>query len=301
MESCIIYNPAAGRGRAQRLIERLRHRGTAFDLRATAGPTHGAELAQRAIQAGHTRIIAAGGDGTVHEVANGVLGAGRPEIVFGVWPIGSANDYAYALGVHGDWPLNASAESTMRIKIVDVGRVTGGDRGRFFVNGLGLGFNSAVTLESQSIGRLRGKALYGLAFVRALWRHYEYPRLQVTVDGQTFEQPTLALTVNLGTREGGFLVTPRADLSDGLFDVVHAGALSRPAALALLPRLAQGALPAEHPLIWQSRCRHVVVRGREPLRIHIDGEFFCHRDAGITEVAIELLPARLRVLTPAER
>src|SRR5437868_6320248 len=106
MGECVIYNPAAGRGRTRRLVERLRRqRGAALDLRPTAGPGHGAELAARAGESGHPSVIAAGGDGTVHEVASGLIVAGRPEVVFGVWPAGSANDYAYALGVGGDWPL----------------------------------------------------------------------------------------------------------------------------------------------------------------------------------------------------
>src|SRR4051812_40533132 len=104
MDSCIIYNPAAGRGRARRLVERLRRSRGGIDFQPTNEPGHGAELAVRAIESGHIHVIAAGGDGTVHEVANGVLAAESPVAVFGVWPIGSANDYAFALGVSGDWP-----------------------------------------------------------------------------------------------------------------------------------------------------------------------------------------------------
>src|SRR5438045_9532843 len=100
MDSCVIYNPAAGRGRARRLVDRLRRSQRGIDLRPTSQPGQGAELARRAIEAGHTRIIAAGGDGTVHEVANGVIAAGSPEVVFGVWPIGSANALALAVVVH---------------------------------------------------------------------------------------------------------------------------------------------------------------------------------------------------------
>jgi YegS/Rv2252/BmrU family lipid kinase len=296
METCVIYNPAAGRGRAKRLIERLRHSGAAIDFRATAGPGHGGEVARRAIESGHLRIIAAGGDGTVHEVANGILDAERAEVTFGVWPIGSANDYAFALDVYGNWPLETGKR--MQIRNVDVGRIRGGGRSRYFINGMGLGFNSAVTLESRSIRRLQGMTLYGLAFLRALWRHYEYPELSIRLDETEFNQPTLALTVNLGKREGGFLVTPHADLSDGQFDVVLAGAISRLRAFSLLPKLAAGTLPHDHPFIRQSRCRRVAIRGTEPLRIHIDGEFFCHREDGIAEVDIELLPARLPVLVP---
>jgi diacylglycerol kinase (ATP) len=215
-------------------------------------------------------------------------------VVFGVWPIGSANDYAFALGLTGDWPLRREIEPA--VQCVDVGRVTGCGSSRYFVNGLGLGFNSAVTLEAESIPRLRGMALYGLAFVRAVWRHYEFPTLNIALDDATIERPTLALTVNLGPREGGFLVTPQADLCDGLFDVVHAGALSRWKALALLPRLANGTLPSDHPLIRQWRSRCAAVRGAQPLRVHIDGEFFCHAEDGITEIAIELVPARLKAM-----
>jgi diacylglycerol kinase (ATP) len=297
MDTCVIYNPTAGRGRAERLVNQLRKSQKNIDFRPTSQPGEGSELAQRAIQSGHSRIIAAGGDGTVHEVANGVLAAEAHDVVFGVWPIGSANDYAYALGVHGDWPLRAGlAQSAVRA--VDVGRVTGGGRSRYFVNGLGLGFNSAVTLEAQSIPQLRGMALYGLAFLRAVWRHFDSPTVAVTLDGRSYEQATLALTVNLGKREGGFLVTPRADLSDALFDVVHAGALSRLRALALLPRLVTGTLPADHPLIRQTRCRRATISAREPLRIHLDGEFFCHCEDGVCKADIDLLPGRLKVMTP---
>src|SRR5262245_46347970 len=262
MDTCVIYNPAAGRGRAERLVNQLRHSQQGIDLWPTCHAGQGCELAERAIKSGHERIIAAGGDGTVHEVANGVVATEARDVVFGVWPIGSANDYAYALGVRDDWPLRAGlAQSTVRA--VDVGRVTGGGRSRYFVNGLGLGFNCAVTLEAQSIPRLRGMALYGLAFLRAVWRHFDSPTVTVTLDDRSYQEATLALTVNVGKREGGFLVTPRADLSDGLFDVVHAGALSRLKALTLLPRLATGTLPVDHPLIRQTRCRRAIIRSQQ--------------------------------------
>jgi diacylglycerol kinase (ATP) len=294
MAECVIFNPTAGRGRARRLVERLRRlRGAGIDLRPTRGPGHGAELAVRAVESGHTTVIAAGGDGTVHEVANGLVGL--PEVVFGVWPIGSANDYAYALGIHGDWPLDARRPRLITA-LVDVGRVSDGGRSAWFVNGLGLGFNGAVTHESRRIHGLRGMALYGLAFLKALWRHFDSPLLAITIDGMEHHWPTLALSVSLGQREGGFLVTPRAILDDGMFDYVHAGPLTRWQALTMLPRLATGRLPDDNPLIRQGRCHAVRIRAAQPLRVHTDGEFFCQPEAGITEVTVELLPAALRVL-----
>lgn len=299
MGECVIYNPAAGRGRAKRLIAELarRHPGR-FDLRPTSAPGHGTELARRAIEDGCTTVIAAGGDGTVHEVATGLLQADKPEVVFGVWPVGSANDYAYALGVGRDWPLDAAARRAMAVRAVDVGRVSGGGRAKFFVNGLGVGFNSAVTYEAQRIPRLTGMALYGLAFVQAVRKHFVSPVCTVTLDGVKADWPTLAFTLSLGRREGGFLVTPGASLDDGLFDYVHAGGLTRWQALTMLPRIATGTLPADHPLIRVGRCRAAALGSAEPLQVHVDGEFFCLDADGVREIQVELLPRRLHVLAP---
>ncbi len=97
--TCVIYNPAAGRGRAEKLLGELRATlGDEIELRPSRKPWHAVELARQAAEEGFAKVVAAGGDGTVHEVANGVLQSGRRDVVFSVWPIGSANDYAYSLG-----------------------------------------------------------------------------------------------------------------------------------------------------------------------------------------------------------
>ena len=103
------------------------------------------------------------------------------------------------------------------------------------------------------------------------------------------------LIINLGTREGSFPLTPNALLDDGLFDCVHAGPLTRWGAVKLLPRLATGTFPANHPHLWLGRCRSVRISAPVPVRVHVDGEFFCHPEDGIQELRIELLPRRLRV------
>src|SRR5262249_27688579 len=157
------------------------------------------------------------------------------------------NDYAYALGVNGDWPLDGRLRAGLAAAPVDVGRVTAGGRSAYFVNGLGLGFNGAVTHESRRIHALRGMALYGVAFLKSVWRHFESPELSIMIDGKERSSRTLALSVSLGKREGGFLVTPRAKLDDGLFDYVQAGPLTRWQALTMLPRIATGTLPDHHP------------------------------------------------------
>jgi YegS/Rv2252/BmrU family lipid kinase len=299
--ACVIFNPSAGRGRARRLMRRLeRRRGSSIVLWPTDSSGQAAELAEKAVASGYTTVIAAGGDGTVHEVANGLLRTGRKDVMLAVWPIGSANDYAFALGVTSDWPFDQDRQKRLSPQTVDVGRVTAGGRSCFFVNGVGIGFNGAVTYEAKRIRGLRGMALYGLAFLKCVVRHFDHPNLTITIDSDVRESPTLAFSISLGKREGGFLVTPRALLDDGLFDYVHAGSLGRWRALTLLHRLATGNLPEDDSLIRQGRCRAVQIRSTATLWAHTDGEIFCAPEDAVTELNLELLPAALTVLRRAD-
>jgi diacylglycerol kinase (ATP) len=293
--TCVIFNPSAGRGRAARLLHSLQQsQPTAFELCPTERPGHAIELARAAAEAGCPVVVAAGGDGTVHEVANGILLAGRNETIFSVWPFGSANDYAFALGVKRQrWQGPPAGQE---VRSVDVGRIEAAGKSVYFVNCSGIGFNGGVTLESRRIRWLRGMPLYGLATWRALWRHFDQPVMRLELDDFRREAPTLALSVNLGPREGNFPITPKAQLDDGLFDVVHAGPLTRWQALKWLPRMATGTLPTDDPRLWQGRCRRATVESSAPLRVHADGEFFCHPEDGVRQVTIEVLPGRLRVL-----
>jgi diacylglycerol kinase family enzyme len=297
-DTCVIYNPEAGRGRARSLIRRLmrRYGSAAYELRPTDAAGHAEALAAQAVREGFPRVAAAGGDGTVHEVANGLLSAGPGETVFAVWPVGSANDYAFALGLHDCKPL--FGKSRPRVRAVDVGRITGdGGRQRWFVNGLGVGFNGAVTLESRAIRRLRGLPLYAMALLRAVAWHFTTPKMSIRLDDRLLEGPTLALSVGLGQREGNFPLMPKADLCDGLFDYLRAGKLKRWELLRYLPGMATGNLPTDHPLLDMGRCRSVEVRSESPVRVHLDGEFFCHPEDGVRNLTIELLPKALRVET----
>jgi diacylglycerol kinase family enzyme len=293
VELCVIFNPKAGRLRAARRLQAVRRAwGGRAEFWPTEAPGHGEELAERAARAGFRVVAAAGGDGTVHEVANGILRAGHPDVRFGVVPLGSANDYAHSLGMENGYRPPAPIES------VDVGVVRDpSGRRRHFVCCLGLGLNGMVTLESRKIRRLQGLALYGLATLRALWYRYAVPHMEFTTDSECWEGGTLLMSVMLGRREGGFVMAPDARLDDGLFDYVHAGALSRWEVVRLMPRLALGGPPEGHPKIRLGRCRRLALKSEAPLVVHIDGEFFCKPEDGVRELDIELLPGALRVQT----
>ena len=289
---CVIFNPHSGRGRAARRLATLQHQ---WADRAvfwpTAQPGHAEELATKAAREGFKVVAAAGGDGTVHEVANGLLAADRPDVAFAVVPVGSANDFAHSLAFG-----NGAAPAAAR-RWVDVGFVRDGTgRRRRFVNCLGLGFTGMVTVESRNIKRLQGIALYGLATLRALVFHHACPRTEVTIDDRPPETwPTLMLSVLLGRREGGFVLAPHAVMDDGLFDYVHVGELSRFEVVRLLPRLALAGPPENNPKVRLGRCRRLMLRSPTPLAVHIDGEFFARPADNIRDLEIGIEPRALCV------
>jgi diacylglycerol kinase (ATP) len=292
---CVIYNPAAGKGRGAQRLNKLRR---VLGARAAFWPTeqagHAEDLARRAALEGFSIVAAAGGDGTAHEVANGLVRSERPDVTFAVVPAGSANDYAYSLGLDGEWWLRP--DERIAARPVDVGRVRSGQRSRYFINGLGLGFSGAVTLEAHRLKHLQGLMLYGLALLRALCFDFNHPQMTVRLDGGAARRgPTLALSLAIGKREGNFVVAPDAVLDDGLFDYVHAGPLTRLDLLKLVPGLVFGRLPKSHPKVGLGRCRGAEVACESPLTVHTDGEFFCLPQDGCRELTVELLPRRLRV------
>jgi diacylglycerol kinase family enzyme len=260
----------------------------------TSAPGDGEELARQAIAAGFTTVGAAGGDGTVHEVANGLLSANRSDVVLAVYPIGSANDYAYSLGLPNDW-WDRSADSFFR-RFVDVGMVAApGGRRRYFVNGMGLGFNCAVTLEARRLHWLQGVPLYALALLQALRSRYAAPHMELTFDDNRHSGLVLALSVGIGRREGNFLLNPNAEVDDGWLDYLHVGPLRRWKLLSYVPRMVTGRIPLRDPLIHAGRCRRLTVRSSAPLAVHADGEFFCQPADEITEIDVQLLPGALCV------
>jgi diacylglycerol kinase family enzyme len=293
---CVIFNPRSGRDRARQRIQRLKDvLGARAVFRPTERPGHGEELARDAARDGFAIVAAAGGDGTVHEVANGILQAARPDVVLEIYPIGSANDYAHTIGLDPDWRLRC--DPSIEARAVDVGVVSAPDgRRRHFVNGLGLGINGIVNLEARRIRRLQGLALYGMALLRTMCFRYGYPLMTVTLDGQERRINTLALTLAIGRREGNFVLAPDAVIDDGLFDYLHAGPLPRLELFWNLPGMISGRLPKDHPKLWRGRCRHVTVVSETPLPFHIDGELFSEPDKAVYALDVQILPGALRVM-----
>lgn len=291
----VIYNPVAGRGRVAREIKGLGARLPAnAQFRASNKPGEAASIAEAAVRSGIQWIIAAGGDGTVHEVANGILASGPSDATFLPLPLGSMNDYAFTLGLQGWWQSQRdwNALDTM---LVDVGVIRSGNRTSHFVNGCGIGFNGMVTTEALKIRWLRGVPLYALAVLKALVKHYRTPKIRIDTNGDVTEKLTLAFTVGLGQREGGFPLTALAKLDDGLFDTLQVGDIRRWELIRHLPGMISGWLPRRHLKLTFGQASRITFDSESPLCIHTDGEFFCKPEEGLTQVEVEILPRRLRV------
>jgi len=293
LRGCVIFNPAAGRGRAK---QRLEHLVTNWPGETELWPTersgHGRELAQKAAEYGFDFVGAAGGDGTVHEVANGILAVANSSVILRIVPIGSANDLAASL--RHQFGATLAAEEGVAI---DVGRVVSEHgRSEYFVCGLGIGLNGQVTLEARRIPWLQGLPLYAWASLRAVLRMSSAPSWTIQFYNEAvIESRTRMLSVLLARREGNFTLAPEATHDDGLFDILHVGAMSRFAMLHWLPRVAWSGPPNNHPLVHSRRSKHIRVVSASPLTAHVDGEMFCVPTDDVRELTAELLPTRLRV------
>ncbi|MGH0053555.1 MAG: diacylglycerol/lipid kinase family protein [Sphaerochaetaceae bacterium] len=234
-EFFVILNPNAAKGRAKKqgeMIKALLEQGGNRVVLVSTKKGEGAErLAWQATYERRDAIIAAGGDGTVNEVVNGMLKAATekhlPVPSLGVIPIGRGNDFAWGMQIPKSLPDACKTILEGTIRIIDAGISYGGNypEGRFFVNGLGVGFEPLVNFLASEFKHVSGTLSYVLALIRILI-HYPAPyAVDLSLDGKTIQLQTQQLSICNGRRMGSaFLMGPDAIFDDGLFDVVYANA-----------------------------------------------------------------------------
>jgi YegS/Rv2252/BmrU family lipid kinase len=295
----IILNPIAGRGYGAKtepgLRSLLEEEGVDFELVRTRGPAHASELAEQAVRDGFEVIVAAGGDGTTHEVVNGLMRAadGKEAGTLGVIPIGSGSDFANTVGVPADLRGACRRLAHGTVRVVDVGVVRlAGAPARYFDNTVNVGFGGRVTVEARKIKRLRGIALYLPAVLRTIFLHYQAPRLVIEYDDQELALSSLMVSVCNGSREGGgFFVAPDAEPDDGLFDLCIVGKVGRLGMLGLIPYFMRGTHIDREP-VTMTRANRVRITSPDSLVAHVDGEILCTDGH---EIEFEILPRALRV------
>lgn len=294
----IIANPAAGHGTAETrltaLAEALAALGVAAETRQTRHPGHASLLAQAARAEGCERLIVAGGDGTVHEVAHGLLsepGPG-PGPAVGILPSGTGSDFVKMLRQPED--IGALARFFLETAPRSIDAARAGDR--FMINTLGIGFDAQVGIQARNLRRnapiLRGPAVYGVALARALLS-YRAPPMTVAMDGAAQTLGVAMLTINNGIHSGGsFQLTPNAVIDDGVLDACLVPAMSRITFMQIVPKASSGA-HARDPRVRMARAKRFEVSSERPFAVQIDGEIVTEATRQLT---VEALPAAWQVL-----
>lgn len=300
----VILNPCADRGRAIRLAEPIVTWGRQYgeiDVVLTESAGQAMALAATAAGKGYDVVAAAGGDGTVNEVVNGLLAApagSGPEPVFGLIPIGSGNDYAHGMDLVA--PAQAAVQRifTGERRLVDVAEVVDGlGRRRFACNGIGIGIDASIAIENFRIRRLYGFPAYMLATLRTILFKYQTPQLTVKFDEETVRQGALLLAAGIGPRVGGgFRITPDARFDDGLLDSCLVEPVGRGTMLAMLLRVMRGT-HVSASFVAMRRNRVIEVDSDRPLPIHLDGEIFATTADNVCQVRLACLPDRLTVMS----
>jgi diacylglycerol kinase (ATP) len=305
LKPILIYNPTAGNGSAgNRLLKvqaLLTERGFDCELVLTEGPGHAQKLGHQAAEDGRRLVVAAGGDGTVNETINGLMraqtnGSGRPAL--GVLPVGRGNDFAYGMGIPHDIEGACDALMQANSRLIDIGHVVGGDYpdGRYFGNGVGLGFDTVVGFEAAKIKWLHGAASYLVAVIRTIFLYAHAPIYEITIDEQTFQQPFLMVSIMNGQRMGGsFLMAPEGHPGDGQFDLCLAGDVKQIRILPLAATFISGKQGGDRD-IRMLRAQRISIRsiGNGGIPAHADGETLCTAGQNLT---IHMVPGALEVIT----
>lgn len=298
----MIMNPAAGRGgfrRKRRRLERaLQRRRLSYVLSVSERPNHVRELARDAACRGRA-VVAAGGDGTVQQVAQGLHDA-NGAVPMGIVPMGTGNDFVKVVGIPFAIEEAVNVLALGSPVPLDCGRVRWGgttnEGERIFVNALGIGFDARVAGAVSRFKWLPGTSAY-LAAVLSSLRDWSAPAVRVTSEERVLHDDRLLFVTfaNGVSSGGGFYLTPSASAQDGQLDMCLIEAISLRRILRLIPSVLRGSHEAA-PEVHMERVQRVEVTAEEPLPVHADGEPLTN-DAH--RLIVEVVSEGLSVFAPA--
>lgn len=306
MANLMIYNPNASNGTAHRKLRAVRSQldelSIPYDLVLTERAGHAMSLARENADR-YDVLIAAGGDGTVNEVINGIMLARRTDVrprvsALGLLCVGRGNDFAHAAGVPGTLREECEALKSGQRKRIDVGFVTGdgAPEGRYFGNGLGIGFDTIVSIEASKIAWAQGFVGYVIGAIKTIFFYYDPPELRLKTDNIDESRPLLQVSAMNGRRMGGaFYMAPCADISDGLFDICIAGAPSRREMLGLVAKFLRGTQKGARHIEFDRSSRLEVSSPDGKIVMHVDGETLCTAGRNVT---VEIIAGGIEVVCP---
>lgn len=292
-----VANPISGRGKALSMVHKLIHPLESSGIRPviewTTAPHQAEEITTRAIANGSETIIACGGDGTIHEVVNGIMksSSNHNPINLGIIPLGRCNDFASTFHIPKKEFEIIGYLLNGKTRMVDLGSIND----RFFTTVATLGFDSEVNRfvasRSSPVFR-RGTLAYVYGIFASLF-HYKDVWVSLKGDFGEFQGNIfLAATANTPTYAGRMKIAPTAVVDDGYLDICLVNSVSRLQVLRMLPRVFSGG-HVSHPAVSMTRVVSVEIESEDPLLICADGEPITN-----TPATIKVIPSALSVLVP---
>ena len=292
----IVINPVSGGGRARRYAPRLRaaldRRQLRHECAATTACGDATRLVAQAIRDGYRRLLALGGDGSFHELVNGLIAqadVSPVQCLVAVAAHGTGNDWARTMQIPDDPERLAGCMARARGRTVDIGMATDA-RGRR------LAFHTiaGAGLDAEVLRRLPRGGPRALVYLTGLVRtiaRYRAPRFDLAVDGQRQSGRFLLVLAANGPRFGGGMrLAPDAAQDDGWLDLVTVEPVSLARAIAAMPKLFDGRL-ASDPALRVVRCRSVTIDADPPCGVELDGQL-----CGETPVTLTIMPGALQAL-----
>ena len=299
-----VVNPTAANGSTRRRWPEIAHRAAELGLAGEAlfseRQGHAAELARTAAEGGARLVVAVGGDGTVNEVANGILAAGGdepPELA--VIARGTGTDFVRHFRIPSGLDGAVGVALSGASMTIDAGRLTyrswsGEDETAYFVNAASAGMSGAVAQRANASSKALGGKVSFLWATLAVFAGWHASEMEIEVDDQRRSGLMYdAIVANCRYLGGGMAMCPEARPDDGLLDVLMIGDITRRDLALTLPKVYRGThLP--HPKAEALRGRRISVRSETPLPVELDGE-----QPGTTPAVFEIVPDALRLRVPA--
>ena len=263
----LIINPAAGRGRASKLSEKVinefEKRGIDFEYEYSTNPRHAVDISREA-STKFQKVIAFGGDGTVNEVGEGLVGS---DAIFGVIPLGSGNDFANEIGMPAKISDAVDIILSDDFHTIDIIKVND----RVSLNTAGVGFNGTVSEVVKSIRYLKGKSAYIWGLVKTAVMYKSIP-LKISLNGRVIEEKIFMVSIcNSKSEGGGFIVAPDAKNNDGLFDVTIIRHIGYMKLLLNLNKVLTGNINKVEEVDTHT-AESIIIESEFPMPVHVDGE-----------------------------
>jgi diacylglycerol kinase (ATP) len=278
----------------------LQEAGLEYTLIVSEKPGAPLTLAKEACENGFDVVVAAGGDGTLNEVINGLMAAkleGKKIPGLGVIPAGRGNDFAASMGIPADIADAVKAIAGGKMKTIDIGQVIGGNypEGKFFGNGIGIGFDTIVGFEAAKLPAfLSGMPGYLIAAIKTIFLYFKAPKLRVVLDQETIEQPCLIVSVMNGRRMGSsFMMAPNSKPDDGLFSLMIIDQVSRISMIKLMAKIMAGKQEGQPGVKIPLTSTLEVTALTGSLPVHADGETICEKGS---KLSVRIFPKQIDLL-----